>query len=424
MPTFQEKPNQGLMNVLRATLAVPLVLLGACESEQAPQEKAAPVEITAVEIEAHDVPVTREFVGKTASSRRVEIRSRVTGFLDKREYVEGTMVEEGQVLFQMDKKPFEAQLQAAEAELGQQQARLENATANLARVEPLARENAVAQKELDDALAYYRESAAAVEAAKASLTQTKLDLGYTTITSPVTGQSSFSTQQEGAYIGFGADSLLTYVARLSPMRVEFSVSENQILKFQQQKESGQIREPEDGNFVVEIILADGSVFPHTGHLTFADASISEETGTFLVRAEFDNPEGVLRPGMFVRAHLKGAVRPDAILLPQRAVQQGAQGSFVWVIDGDGKAEFRPVVTGPWHDDQWFIEDGLQVGETVAVEGALKLRAGAPVTIVEPEKPEGSDKAAGGEPPAGDDAPGEHATGESKAGNDDQEKDAK
>lgn len=412
MPTIRISRPQGLLSVIfRASWVLPLLLAGACEREQASAGAAsAPVEITAVTVQAGDVPITREFVGKTASSRRVEIRSRVTGFLEKREYEEGTLVEEGQVLFQMDRKPFEARLQAAEAELGQQQARLENATANLARVEPLARENAVAQKELDDAVAIYREAAAAVEAAKANLTQAKLDLGYTTIASPVTGQSSFSTQQEGAYIGPGADSLLTYVAQLSPMRVEFSVSENQILQFRKQQEAGTVREPEDGNFVVEIVLADGTVFPHTGHLTFADASISEETGTFLVRAEFDNPEGLLRPGMFVRARLKGAERPNAILAPQRAVQQGAKGSFVWVVDDEGKAEFRPVVTGPWHGDDWFIDEGLAAGETIAVEGALKLRAGTPVKIVQPTDSGEGEKAASEEVPSTDTSGSEGTAG--------------
>jgi membrane fusion protein (multidrug efflux system) len=367
-----------------------LVMLAACDSQdQGAAIEPPPVEVTAITVKAGDVPIVKEFVGKTASTKRVEIRSRVAGFLDERAYVEGDMVEEGQVLFQMDRKPFEATLQAAEAELGQQQARLENATANLARVEPLAQQNAVAQKELDDALAFYREAAAAVEAARANLTQAKLDLGYTTIRSPVTGQSSYSTQQEGAYIGTGADSLLTYVAQLSPMRVEFSVSENQLLRSRDLEKRGLLRPPPDAGYVVEIVLADGSVFPHTGHLTFADASLNEETGTFLIRAELDNPDLDLRPGMFVRIRLKGAERPNAILVPQTAVQQGAKGSFVWVVNAENKAEFRPVTVGPWHGEDWFVEEGLQDGEIVVVKGALKLRAGAPVTVKAPEdKPSG------------------------------------
>jgi membrane fusion protein (multidrug efflux system) len=324
-----------------------------------------------------------EFVGKTASSRRVEIRSRVEGFLEKRNYVEGSMVETGQVLFVMDKKPFEAQLNFTRAELAQQQARLETALTNLNRIRPLAKKKAVAQKELDDADGFYRESAAAVEQAKARVVQAELELGYCTITTPVSGLSSFAVMREGAYIGMGA-SLLTYVAQLDPMWVEFSVSENQILKHGDNVKRGIIIDPADNDFVVEIILADGSVYPHTGKITFSDASLSEATGTFLIRAEVDNSDNQLRPGQFVRALIKGAIRPNAILVPQQAVQQGAKGSFVWTVDADGKAEFRPVTVGPWYGKDWFIDSGLEKGDTVVVTGALKLRAGVPVKVTEPD----------------------------------------
>jgi membrane fusion protein (multidrug efflux system) len=303
------------------------------------------------------------------------------------------MVQEGDVLFQMDPKPFQADLRAAKAELAQQQARLENAEANLKRVKPLAEKNAVSQKDLDDAVGTYRSSAASVEAAKAKVVQAELNLGYTTITTPVTGLSSFAVQQEGAYISYGSSSLLTYVAQIDPMWVEFSVSENQILRSRREADQGIIEQPEHGNFEVEIILADGTVFPNRGRITFADASLSEETGTFLIRAEVENKvtagdtmaREILRPGQFVRARLHGMIRPNAILVPQRAVQQGAKGSFVWIIDEEGKAEFQPVTVGQWHEDQWFIDHGLEGGEKVVVNGALKLRAGVPVKIVESEK---------------------------------------
>jgi membrane fusion protein (multidrug efflux system) len=355
--------------------------LGGC-SEEAGDAKGGAPEVTVIKIEPRDTPVSIEFVSKTASSRRVEIRSRVEGFLDSREYVEGSMVEAGQVLFEMDKKPFEAQLNAARAELAQQQARLDTALINLNRVRPLAKKKAVAQKELDDADGYYRESAAAVEQSRARVVQAELDLGYCTIKTPVTGQSSFAVMREGAYVGMG-DSLLTYVAQLDPMWVEFSISENQMLKRIDSVKQGITIDPANRDYVVEIVLADGSVYPHTGKITFSDASLSEATGTFLIRAEVDNPEHQLRPGQFVRAFVKGTIRPNAILVPQEAVQQSAQGSFVWVVDAAGKAEFRPVTVGPWHGKDWFIDKGLEAGDTVVVLGALKLRAGVPVKITEP-----------------------------------------
>lgn len=375
-----------------ASALLPLILLlftlGGC-SEQADEVKAGAPEVTVIKIEPRDTPVAFEFVGKTASSRRVEIRSRVEGFLEKREYVEGSMVESGDVLFIMDKQPFEAQLQAAEAELEQQQARMETALINLNRIRPLAKKNAVAQKELDDAQGTYRTAAAAVEQAKAKVIQAELDLGYCTITTPVSGLSSYAVMREGAYIGMG-DSLLTYVAQLDPMWVEFSISENQMLNKTNKVKQGILKMPAGQAFDVEVILADGSIYPHTGKITFADASLSEATGTFLIRAEVANPGNLLRPGQFVRANLKGAIRPNAILVPQGAVQQGAKGSFVWVIDKDGKAEFRPVTVGPWQDKNWFIEQGLKDGDTVVVNGALKLRAGTLVKMTEPGKQPAAD----------------------------------
>jgi membrane fusion protein (multidrug efflux system) len=376
-----------------ALIAVSSSSAWAEKKPEAPGQEPPAPEVTVIKAVPNDTPVTIEFVGKTVSSRRVEIRSRVEGFLEKILYTEGAMVEEGQVLFQMDQKPFQADLRAAEAELAQQQARLENAEANLKRVKPLAEKNAVSQKDLDDAIGTYRSSAAAVEAAKAKVVQAELSLSYTTITSPVTGLSSFAVQQEGAYIGFGSNSLLTYVAQLNPMRVEFSVSENQILKSRKEAELGIVKHPEHENFEVEIILADGSIFPNRGRITFADAALSEETGTFLIRAEVENiidtqnELQMLRPGQFVRARLHGMVRPDAILVPQRAVQQGAKGSFVWVVDEEGKAEFQPITVGQWYEDEWFVDDGLEGGETVVVDGALKLRPGITVKIIEDEPEE-------------------------------------
>lgn len=358
-------------------LAIGIFLLGCDQSAEVAEPVA--VEVTALTTQAQDVPVTYEFVGKTSSSRRVEIRSRVEGFLEQILYREGSMVQAGDLLFQMDRLPFQAQLDAASAELAQEQARLTNARANLKRVKPLAEQNAVAQKELDDALGVFRSAAASVEAAKAKVVQAELDLGYTEIKSPVTGISSFAVKREGSYMGMG-DSLLTYVAQVQPMWVEFSISENQMFRIKREAEAGLVVVPPNGDFEVEIELADGSVYPERGKITFSDASLSETTGTFLVRAEIANPRRQLRPGQFVRTRLLGSIRPGAILLPQRAVQQGAQGSFVWIVGDDGKTRFQPVEVGAWLGDQWFINKGVEAGSTVIVDGALKVRAGIPVAV--------------------------------------------
>jgi membrane fusion protein (multidrug efflux system) len=351
-----------------------LLAVTACSPGADKAVVAAPPQVAVMTVETADTPVVYEFVGRTISSRRVEIRSRVDGFVEQRVYTEGGKVTEGETLFLMDPKPFEAQLSAVNAELVQQQARLTNASANLKRIKQLAQQNAVAQKELDDALGVYRSASAAVEAAKAKVLQAELDLGYTDIRSPVTGISSFAVKQEGSYVN-SSDSLLTYVAQIQPMWVEFSVSENQLSRLELEQREGRIKNPENGDFTVEILLVDGTLFPETGKITFADASLSEKTGTFLLRAEIANANAHLRPGMFVNVRLQGAMRPNAILLPQRAVQQGAQGSFVWIVDENGISHFQPVVAGRWHGDKWFIDSGLKGGDTVVVDGAQKVRAG-------------------------------------------------
>ena len=230
----------------------------------------------------------------------------------------------------MDQKPFQAQLDQAQAALARQDAAMETAKANLARIKPLAEKNALSQKDLDDATGQFESYAAAVEQAKAQVETAKLNLSYTVITSPVTGITSFAQQTDGTYIN-QQNSLLTTVAVLSPMWVNFSLSENEIQAFRDQEKKGLLRTPRTGTIEVEIILVDGSLFPHTGRITFADSSFNAQTGTFLIRASVDNPKGVLMPNQYVRVRLKGAIRPNAILVPQRAVQQGSKGHFVWVV---------------------------------------------------------------------------------------------
>jgi membrane fusion protein (multidrug efflux system) len=303
----------------------------------------------------------------------------VDGFLDKREYVEGSFVKAGQVMFRMDPKPFQAQVEAVEGALAQQTARLKTAQADLARVRPLAKQNALSQKDLDDAVGKEQEAAAAVQKAKADVSQARFNLGYTTITTPVSGLSSYSRVQEGSYINM-QNSLLTYVSQLDPMWVTFSLSEEDMLNVKSQVKSGLVRTPKTNEYEVEIVLADGSVFSHKGRITFADAEFNQDTGTFLIRATIPNPDDVLRPGQYVRAHILGAVRPGAILVPQRAVQQGAKGHYVWVVGKDNKIENRPVEVGEWLGNSWFINEGLHAGESVVVDGSQTLTPGQAVVI--------------------------------------------
>ena len=360
-------------------LATCVLALAGCGSDKtaAPaQPQAVPVGV--ITVKATDVPYVGEFVGETESSQEVEIRARVEGFLESIAYREGAVVKKGDVLFQMDRKPFEAALSAAQAEMQAQQARLGTASANLKRVGPLAAEDALSQKDLDDAQGARDAAVAAVEGARSRVQQAEINLSYTTILSPVTGVTSFARKQPGSFMAPGPDSLLTYVSALDPMRVNFSVSENEQLRFTRLINEGKLRPAAERKYTVQIVLADGTVVPAPGHITFGDASFNKETGTFLVRAELPNKDGALRPGQFVRVLMSGASWIGAIQVPQRAVMQGPQGNFVWVVDAESKAEFRPVTVGPLAGDMWLIANGLADGERIVVDGGLKLAPGVPV----------------------------------------------
>ena len=359
-------------------LAVPLFV--GCKKGDVSQVR-PPAQVSVIKIIPQDTPLVVEFVAQTQSSHQVEIRARVNGFLDERTYVEGTLVHAGDIMFRMDPKPFQAQLDAAQGELAQQQARLRTAQANLARVKPLVEQDALSQKDLDDAIGQEQTAAAAVESAKANVEEARLNLGYTKIITPVTGLSSYARVQDGAYVN-QSNSLLTYVSQVDPIWVTFSLSENDVLKYRGEEARGQLVSPKEKAYEVEVELGDGSIFPERGRITFADAELNQQTGTFLVRATFPNPKDLLRPGQFVRARVHGAMRPKAILVPQRAVQQGGKGHFVWVINAENKAEQRPVVVGDWLENDWFITEGLNAGDRVVVDGGLTLRPGEPVMVMD------------------------------------------
>ena len=353
------------------------VLVAGCGREAPKAPEKAPVAVTVLTVERKDVPITAVYVAQTQSSQAVNIQARVSGFLDKRVYVEGALVRKDQVLFQMDPKPFQAQVDAAQAALARNQAAFEVAKANLARTKPLAQQNALSQKDLDDAQGQYEQTAAAVEGSKAQLTEAQLNLSYTTIRSPVDGVSSYAAVADGTYLN-PQNAQLTTVSVLTPMWINFSVSENEMERIRNEVRAGTLRLPEGGRFVVGIEMVDGNLFPYTGQITFADPSYNPTTGTFLLRATVNNPAGVLRPNQYVRARLTGAVRPNAVVIPQRAVQQGAKGHFVWIVNKDDQAELRPVTVGEWRGEGWFISEGLANGDRVVVDGGVRLTQGAAV----------------------------------------------
>jgi membrane fusion protein (multidrug efflux system) len=367
-----------------ALAAVALVTVAAgCSKEAPPPQRPVP-EVTVITVEPKDIPYVTNFVAQTESSRQVNIVARVSGYLDKIAYQEGEVVKEGQLLFQLDPKPFQAQLEAARGELQSQQARFTTAQANLGRVKPLAQQNALSQSDLDKAQGEFDSAKAAVYSAQAKVTEAELNLGYATIRSPVTGLASRSLQRQGAFINSMAESAnLTYVAAVDPVWVTFSVSQNLAAKWRDAFAKKLVIEPKNRDYTVEIVLPDGTRYPYTGKINFADPSFSQDTGSFMVRAVLPNPKKELRPGMFVTAYVSGATRSGAIVVPQLAVQQGSNGHLVYVVNQAGAAEVRPVIVGDYYGEKEIVVTGLYAGDRVVVDGVLRVVPGQPVKVVEP-----------------------------------------
>ena len=362
-----------------AAVMICAICLGGCEEKKKiAQTHAAPV--TTVTVRAKDIPADLSYVAKAESSRKVEIYSRVTGFLEKRQYTEGGMVKEGDVLFTMDSKPFEVQLKQAEASLESSKAAHQVAKQNLNRIRPLAKMKALSQTDLDNAVAQFNTTAASVSSAQAQVESAKLNLSYCTITSPVTGLAGSALQTDGTYVNM-SNSHLTTVYTMSPMWIVFSMSENEYQKLTKEVHEGRLALPEDLRFTTQIEIAGGQILPQEGLITFRSPNFNPSTGTFEIRASIDNPDAVLKPQQYVRAILKGAYYKNALAVPQEAVMQGSQSHYVWVVTKDNKAEYRPVAVGEWVGKDWVITSGLRDGDRVVTSGMLMLCNEAPVTVV-------------------------------------------
>jgi membrane fusion protein (multidrug efflux system) len=384
------KPSISALSRALAALIASGFIASASLAQQPTGQERPPTAVTVVEIKPEDTPAVFEYTGKTASSRQVEIRARVEGYLDKIAYDEGGLVKTDQLLFQLDPDQFKTALASAKAELAQRKALLTNANLTLKRVRPLAKQNALSQQDLDNAVANQLTAQAQMQAAQAQVDQAELNLSYTTIKSPLTGLAGSSNFREGSLITPGANGLLTTIVQLNPMWINFGIGENEALRITEQIDLGELQGPGVKNLTVEALLADGSIYPHKGRITYLDPVINAETGTFNMRVEIPNPNGNLRPGLFVRVRLEGIVRPNAIMVPQQAVMQGPKGKFVYVIDSENKAQARPVEVGEWYDDQWIIDSGLNAGDRVVVQGAARLQPDAPVQIQPATPPSASE----------------------------------
>ena len=368
-------------------LALAAISLSACErAGSQPPGGMPPPEVTAVTIEPKNIPAVFEYTGQTAGSREVEVRARVTGILQKRNYAEGSTVAAGQSLFTIDPALYDAAFKRAEADLGAVQARLQQWQREVARLKPLFKAKAVSQKDYDDAVSNEAIAAADVKAARARITEARLNLEYTRVEAPISGIAGRGLRSEGNYVT-GPDVLLTTVTQIDPMYVLFGISDEDRLKIHRETEAGRMVLPKDGQFDVNVKLAEGGLYPKTGKMNFTGVRVSGTTGTSEARAELPNPDGLLRPGTFVRVILSGAQRPNAILVPQRAVLEGPQGKFVYIVSAEGKAEARPVQLGNWQNDDWIITAGVNAGDKVIVDGVMKIGPGAPVRVAGPKAPQ-------------------------------------
>ena len=351
-----------------------LVALG-CEPQAQPGPPPAS-EVTVVTVKPEDVDVSYEYVGQTAGFREVEVRARVTGILLKENFREGARVTPGQSLFTIDPAPYQAAAARAEADVATAEARLAQARRDLARIKPVFEANAISRKEYDDATSAEQIAAAEAKAAQARLDEAKLNLRYTRVESPIPGIAGRSLRSVGSLVS-GPEVLLTTVTQSDPMYVVFGIPDRDRLTLRQEVDDERLVLPKNGEFRVSVKLADGSAYDKGGKLTFTDVRVNPQTGTSEARALLPNPNGVLRAGEFVRVVLTGARRPNAVRVPQRAVLEGPNGKFVYVVAA-GKAEPRPVQVGAWSGDSWIITSGLAAGEQVIVDGVLKIRPGAPV----------------------------------------------
>lgn len=368
------------MRTIYPCLLISLFFVLSCEKKvEAP--KRPPIPVTAYKVVRETIPADFTFVGVAKSSHPVEIRARVEGYLWHIDYVEGSMVKENDLLFRIDPRQFEANLQEAKGELERQEAILWRAKRSLERIEPLYKKNAASLRDLDNATADVLAAEAAVMIARGNVTSAELNLSYTKITSPIHGLTGRAAFREGTLITPSVNGLLTLVSVIDPIWILFSVSDNELLLGQGEKAKNQIVLPKTEEYTVTLELADGTIFPHKGSVNFTSPTLDPLTGAMVVRATFPNPDGTILPEQFVRATVSGAFRPDAIIVPQISVSQGQKGPYVLVINPQGQVSMRNVEVGEWYKDFWVIKQGLSAGETIVAEGVNKVQEGGFVKIL-------------------------------------------
>jgi membrane fusion protein, multidrug efflux system len=350
------------------------ILAGGCHKPPPPSR---PPEVQVVTLTTTNVPIFEEWIGTLDGSVNAEIRAQVTGYLQKQDYQEGSEVKQGDLLFQIDPRPFKAALDQAEGKLAQDKAQIAKAEMDVARFTPLVKQQALSQETLDDAVQAKLAIQAAVQADEAAAETARLNLGFTRITSPIEGLAGTALAQIGD-LASPSGPVLTTVSTVNPIRVYFQVNEHSYLSFWRHYASGQTTNQE---LALELILSDGSVYPHKGRFFFAGRQVNLTTGTLRIAGLFPNPDSTLRPGQFARVRAQTQLKTNAIVVPQRAVTE-SQGNYqVTLVGRENKAELKAVKVGSQVGSAWIIEEGLKAGDRVVVEGTQKAKAG---TVVDPK----------------------------------------
>jgi membrane fusion protein (multidrug efflux system) len=336
-----------------------------------------PPEVAVLAVKQEDVPIYNEYVGSLEGSVNAKIQARVQGYLTKQNYKEGTQVKKGDLLFEIDARPFEAALAKAKAALQEAEASSKNQELTAERSVELYKRKVISTQERDTAVQAAAGGRAQVQAQQAQVQQAELDLDYTKIISPIHGIVGIARAQVGDLVG-PSTGVLTTVSTVDPMRAYFSVSEQRYVQYQRQYSDVTAREQHQRELQFELILADGSVYPRKGEFFATEREVDPTTGAFRIAAQFPNPDAFLRPGQFARVRVRSDVRRGVVLVPQRAVTELQGINQVAVIGTDNKASIRPVTVGERIDTNWIIESGLKAGERIGVEGTQKVRDGAPV----------------------------------------------
>ncbi|EAM8605002.1 multidrug efflux RND transporter periplasmic adaptor subunit AcrA [Salmonella enterica] len=390
--------NRGL-----TPLAVVLMLSGSlaltgCDDKQDQQGGQQMPEVGVVTLKTEPLQITTELPGRTVAYRIAEVRPQVSGIILKRNFVEGSDIEAGVSLYQIDPATYQETYDSAKGDLAKAQAAANIAELTVKRYQKLLGTQYISKQEYDQALADAQQATAAVVAAKAAVETARINLAYTKVTSPISGRIGKSSVTEGALVQNGQASALATVQQLDPIYVDVTQSSNDFLRLKQELANGSLKQ-ENGKAKVDLVTSDGIKFPQSGTLEFSDVTVDQTTGSITLRAIFPNPDHTLLPGMFVRARLQEGTKPTALLVPQQGVTRTPRGdATVLVVGADNKVETRQIVASQAIGDKWLVTDGLKAGDRVVVSGLQKVRPGAQVKVQEITA-DNKQQAASGDQPA-------------------------